>query len=128
MKEARPELYGFRSKGGIKVGSTRISQFIASLPVFHFSQYASTGPCCTSSLTELEGHLFSVIHSTNIRWVSLMFQTLCWVLETQWRGWRKSSHSAYSSGGRKIRNKQGEQTMTNYDKNISKERASVVRA
>lgn len=34
-------------------------------------------------------------------------------------------------GGRKIRNKQahtGEQTMTNYDKNISKERASVVRA
>ena len=63
MKEARPELYGFRSKGGIKVGSTRISQFIASLPVFHFSQYASPGPCCTSSLTELEGHLFSVIHS-----------------------------------------------------------------
>lgn len=98
MKEARPGLYSVGSKGSIKVGSTRISQFIASLPVFHFPQYASTGPCCTSSLTELEAHLFSVIHSTNIRWVSLIFQTPCWVLEIQLRGQRKSSHSAYSSG------------------------------
>ena len=86
MKEARPGLYSVRSKEGIKVGNTRINQFIASLPVFHFLQYASTGPCCTSRLTELEAHLFSVVHSTNIRWVSLMSQTPCWVLEIQWRG------------------------------------------
>lgn len=99
-KEARPRLYGVRGKGDTKVGMTRISQFIASLPTFHITQDAPTRPFCASSLTELETHLFSSIHSTNIHWMSLMFQTLCWVLEIliQWRGKGKSPHSAYSAG------------------------------
>lgn len=65
-KEARPRLHGVRGNGGIKVGRTRISHFIASLPTFHFTQYASTRPFCTNDLTELETHFFFIFyHSLN---------------------------------------------------------------
>lgn len=48
---------------GVRVGRTKMSQFIASLPTFHFIQYASIRPFCTNRLTELETHFFLFYHS-----------------------------------------------------------------
>lgn len=43
-----------------------MSQSIASLPTFHFTQYASTTPFCMNGLAELETHfLLSIIYPTN---------------------------------------------------------------
>lgn len=94
---------------GVRVGRTKMSQFIASLPTFHFIQYASIRPFCTNRLTELETHFFfSIIHSPNIQWVFLMFQTLCGVLEIQWTrqedgagGRPQSAYSLVREAGKK---------------------------